>query len=110
METEDLAGQELRAMRAAWRAVAERWELDPCERGALLPQGGEGAENPPVDTETRMRLLIEIGQWIPYEGQRLQEWLHDPRSDCFWLTPLEAMSDLAQLRRLRRMVEMGLAS
>lgn len=111
MKHEDLAAVELRTMRSAWRALAGRWDLDARERTRLLPEGGEGHENPPRDTETRMRILIEIGYRVGLREADLHDWLRTPSRTLHWLTPLDVMSGtMAQLREMRRMVDMGLAS
>lgn len=107
MMMDELSALELRSMRGAWRSLAERWGLAPAEVGMLLPEGGEGWDNPPADTERRMRILIEVGHGLGFDGQRLSEWLRDPRQDLFFLSPIEAMSDLGLLRRVRKMVEAG---
>ncbi|MGY2733587.1 hypothetical protein [Sphingomonas sp. UYP23] len=107
MTMEEIGALELRSMRAAWRALAERWELAPVEIGMLLPEGGEGWDNPPADTERRMRLLIDVGHGVGLHGRHLSEWLRDPRQDMFFLSPIEAMSDLGHLRHICRMVAAG---
>jgi hypothetical protein len=104
---DELSAIELRSMRAAWRALAERWKLSPTEIGTLLPEGGEWWDHPPADTERRMRILIEVGHGVGMHGQRLSEWLRDPRPDLFFLSPIEAMSDLRHLRRVRDLVVAG---
>ena len=107
MNMDELCALELRSMRTAWRALVERWELGPAEIGSLLPEGGEDTERPPADSERRMRLLIAIGHGLGLHGRRLAEWLRDPRPDLFFLSPIEAMADLWQLRRVHAMVEAG---
>lgn len=106
----DVATVELMAMRTAWQDLSLRWELTWQERRALLPAGGEDAEQPPMDTERRMRILIEIGYRIRFDDDDdLQEWLRMPTELLNWYSPLEAMSgQLPDLRRFRQFVEMGL--
>ncbi len=109
--TEDLAAIELRAMRSEWRALARRWDLTARESADLFPVGGEDAVSPPRDTETRMRILIEIGYRIGLKESDLRDWLRVPMITLGWLAPLDAMSrSLADLRCIRRLVEQGHAS
>jgi hypothetical protein len=104
--TDDLAAIELRAVRSAWRALAKRWGLTARELADLLPAGGEDADSPPRDTETRMRILIEIGYRIGLREPDLRDWLRAPMIALGWLAPLDAMSgSLADLRGIRRLVE-----
>jgi hypothetical protein len=111
MTMEDLAAMELRTMRSAWRALARRWDLTARERAALLPSGGEEDESPPCDTETRMRILIEIGYRIGLPEARLHEWLRTGYATLHWRSPLDAMSGpIADLRGFRRLVDLGFAS
>lgn len=92
MIDEACAAAELRAMASAWRALERRWGLSPVERRALLPEGGEDAPNPPRGTETRMRILIEVGYRIGLPEDLLHDWLRTPTPTLGWLTPLDAMS------------------
>lgn len=108
---EDFAETELRVMRSAWRSLSARWELTARERAALLPGGGEDAPSPPCDTETRMRILIEIGYRIGLPREVLHDWPRSPSPTLGWLTPLDVMSGaLGELRGFRRLVERGFAS
>lgn len=106
----DVATIELMAMQSAWRDLTLRWELTWQERKALLPTGGEDLPQPPVDTERRMRILIEIGYRIRFDDDdELQDWLRMPSELLNWHSPIEAMSSpLPDLRRFRQFVEMGL--
>lgn len=108
----DFAAAELAAMRAGWDAVAKDWGLSWRERRMLFPAGSEDAPSPPADTETRMRIMIEIGHRLRLEADDdLQDWLREPSELLAWHTPLEAMSSsLADLRRFRRFVEQGFGS
>ncbi len=110
MNGEVFAAIELRAMISAWRTLVIEWELTWSERQALLPQGGDELENPPAGTETRMRLLIEIGYRLRFDdGMALVEWLRTPSPDWGWLAPLDVMgASLPDLRRLRRLADAGL--
>jgi hypothetical protein len=111
MEHDGLAVIELRTMRSAWQALTRRWELTSDERSALLPSGGEEDASPSRDTETRMRILIEIGYRIELPCDLLHDWLRTATPTLDWLTPLDAMSGpMADLRGFRRLVEMGFAS
>ena len=111
MTNDELAVVELRTMRAAWLWLARRWELTARERAALFPSGGEDLRNPPGDTETRMRILIEIGHRIGLPQRLLHDWLRTPSPTLGWLTPLDVMSGkLADLRGIRRIIELGFAS
>lgn len=106
----DASAIELMATTAAWRDLAIRWELDWRERTALLPSGGEEAATPPEDTETRMRILVEIGHRLRFDGDAdLCEWLRLPTELWNWYSPLEVMSGpMSDLRRFRAYVEAGL--
>lgn len=111
MIDEDLAALELRLMQSAWRTLERRWDLEPVERRRLLPDGGEDEVQPPRGTETRMRILIEIGYRIGLAEDLLHDWLRTPSPTLEWLTPLDVMSaSVADLRGVRRLVEMGFAS
>lgn len=111
MGNDELAVIELRTMRSAWRALSRRWDLTSRERTELLPAGGEENESPPTDTEARMRILIEIGYRVGLPDSTLQDWLRTPTETLGFLTPLDAMSGpMADLRGVRRLVEMGFAS
>ncbi|SEL80854.1 Protein of unknown function [Sphingomonas palmae] len=111
MKHDDLAALELRSMRSAWKALERRWDLSPSERRALLPAGGVDEESPPRDTEARMRILIEVGYRIGLAEMLLQDWLRTSTPTLGWLTPLDVMSGtMSELRAMRRLVEMGLAS
>lgn len=103
---------EVMAMRTAWCDLAIRWELTWQERRMLLPTGGEDLEQPPANTERRMRLLIEIGHRLRFEDDAtLCEWLRMPSELWYWYSPLEVMGgSLPDLRRLRQFVELGLGS
>lgn len=111
MTDEEIAASELRTMITAWRALERRWDLSPVERRRLLPAGGEDDAAPPGDTETRMRILIEVGYRIGLAECLLHDWLRQPTKTLRWLSPLDAMSGpLADLRGVRRLVELGFAS
>lgn len=111
MKHDELAALELRSMHSAWSALERRWNLVPGERRALLPAGGVEDHAPPRDTETRMRILIEIGYRIGMPECMLDDWLRTASPTLGYLTPLEVMSgSLAELRGLRRLVEQGFAS
>lgn len=111
MTNEDIAATELRIMITAWEALERRWDLSPVERRGLLPAGGEDEAAPPRDTETRMRILIEVGYRIGLADCLLDDWLRTSSPTLGGLTPLEAMSgSLGELRGVRRLVEMGFAS
>ena len=107
---ETCAAVELRAMISAWRALVVEWELTWCERRTLLPCGGDDLERPPADTETRMRLMIEINYRLRFEtGGALVEWLRQPSREWGWLAPLDLMGGpLPDLRRVRRLADEGL--
>jgi hypothetical protein len=107
----DVAAVEVMAMRTAWRHQAVHWELSWSERTALFPAGGEDRTDPPVDTERRMRILIEVGHRIAFEDDELCEWLRRPSELWNWYSPLEVMSGtLPELRRFRAFIEQGLGS
>jgi hypothetical protein len=111
MERMDFAAIELRTMRQAWRALEGRWELTWRECRELLPAGGADDENPPRDTETRMRILIQVGHRVGIPGPKLHDWLRSPVATLGWLTPLDVMSGgLGELRGFRALVEQGFAS
>ena len=111
MTNDDCAAIELRAMASAWRTLEKRWDLSSAERKALLPDGGEDADDPPRSTETRMRILIEIGYRIGLPGGDLHDWLRTPTPTLGWLAPLDVMSGgLGDLRWVRALIEQGLAS
>lgn len=98
------------AMAAAWKCLAIRWELTWQERTALLPSGGEDSGAPPEDTETRMRILVEIGYRLRMDDDaELCEWLRIPTELWGWYSPIEVMSGpMARLRLFRAYVEAGL--
>jgi hypothetical protein len=107
----DVPAVEMTAMRAAWRDLAIRWELTWRERRALLPAGGEDRPDPPVDTERRMRILIEVGNRIRIDDEKLRDWLRTPSELWNWFSPLEVLSgSLPELRRFRVFVELGLGA
>lgn len=110
MTGKDAPTAELMAMTTAWKELSARWELTWRESWVLFPEGGEDAEFPPADTETRMRLLIEVGYRLNLgEPISLQDWLREPSAAFGGYTPLEAMSEsLTGLRRARQLVELGL--
>lgn len=111
MERVDFAAIELHTMRQAWRALERRWDLTPRERRELLPAGGLDDADPPRDTETRMRILIEVGHRIGLPGTELHDWLRTPVRYLGWLTPLDVMSGgLGDLRGFRELIERGFAS
>ncbi len=108
----EAAGTELAAMTQAWRDLGARWDLNWRERRMLLPKGGEFSAQPCADTEARMRMHLEIGYRIRFEGdEELQEWLRHPTELFGWYSPLEVMGGtLGDLRRFRAFVEQGLGS
>ncbi len=107
----DVPAVELTAMRAAWRDLAINWELTWRERRALLPAGGEDRSDPPLDTEHRMRILIEIGHRVRIYDETLSDWLRTPSELWNWSSPLEVMSgSLPDLRRFRVFVELALGA
>lgn len=110
MSGEEAGCAELAAMTGAWRSLDERWGLVWNERRALFPKGVEDSAGPCVDTETRMRILIEIGRRLRFENQiDEQEWLRRPTEMLGWHTPIEVMSGaLGDLRRFRAFVEQEL--
>jgi hypothetical protein len=111
MERTDFAALELHTLRKAWFALQRRWELTPRETQALLPAGGADDADPPGDTETRMRILIEVGYRIGLPGTEIHDWLRTASKTLGWLTPLDVMSaGLGDLRGLRSLVERGFAS
>lgn len=111
MERTDFAAIELRTMRQAWCTLERRWELTPRERRELLPAGGVDDTDPPRDTETRMRILIEVGHRIGLPRAELHDWLRAPVVTLGWLTPLDVMSGgLGDLRGFRALIEEGFAS
>lgn len=111
MDTKDIAALELRTMRSAWRALARRWGLSSAECRELLPAGGEDEDFPPRDTETRMRIMIEINYRITMPEDVVWEWLRTSLHDLGYLTPLDVLGGtLADLRGFRRIVELGFAS
>lgn len=111
-EGREAARIELAAMAAAWRSLGARWQLTWKERRALFPKGGEDGADPCADTETRMRILIEIGYRLRFDDDGdEQEWLRRPMEMLGWHTPIEVMSGtLGDLRRFRAFVEQGLGS
>lgn len=111
MNGNDVAAVEVMAMQAAWRGLAINWELSWGERRALFPAGGEELVHPPVDTERRMRILIEVGHRLTLDDTELCDWLRCPSELWNWYSPLEVMSgSLPELRRFRAFVEQGLGS
>ena len=106
----DAAATELQAMRGAWRALRREWELSGTEVAFLLH--GRDPEGSRLDaaTETRLRILIEIG----YRLERgvdddLCDRLRTPTPAFGWLSPLDAMAgSLADLRGVRTVVEAGI--
>ena len=107
MHMDEINARELRVMLTAWRALSARWGLDFAERRALFPDGGEEDGAPPADTERRMRILIEIGHRLRFDGNHLREWLREPSHQYCWLSPLQAMADLPHLRHIRKLAEAG---
>ena len=103
------AAIELRTMISAWRALVIEWELTWSERQALLPEGGDELNNPPADTERRMRILVEIGYRLRFDdGDELVVWLRQPSRKWGWLAPLDVMgASLPDLRRVRRLADEG---
>lgn len=99
-------------MTEAWRSLAARWDLTWKELRALFPKGGEDCLSPCADTETRMRVLLEIGYRIRFDDDSdEQDWLRRPVELLGWYAPVEVMSGtLADLRRFRAFVEQGLGS
>lgn len=111
MKHEDLAAVELRTMLSAWRALATRWDLTWRERRELLPGGGEEDENPPRDTEARMRILVEVGYRLALPEAELHDWLRTATKALGWLSPLDVMSgSMGDLRSIRHLVNVGFAS
>lgn len=112
MEGTETARIELAAMTGAWRRLDARWDLAWRERRALFPKGGEDAGDPCGDTETRMRILIEIGYRLRFNcDEDEREWLRRPLEMLGWHSPMEVMSGaLGDLRRFRAFVEQGLGS
>ena len=108
----EAARVELAAMTGAWRSLASRWDLTWKERRALFPKGGEEGPSPCADTETRMRVLVEIGHRVGFDGEEEErEWLRQPIEMLGWYAPIEVMSGaLGDLRRFRAFVEQGLGS
>ena len=108
----EAARAELAAMTGAWRSLASRWDLTWKELRALFPKGGEDGLAPCADTETRMRVLVEIGYRVGFEGEEEErEWLRQPIEMLGWYAPIEVMSGtLGDLRRFRAFVEQGLGS
>ena len=108
----DAAVVELAAMMTAWRDLAVRWGLTWHERRALLPKGGDELASPPADTETRMRIMIEIGYRVRFDTPaELDDWLRTPTQTWKWNSPLEVMSGpLADLRRFRQFVGTGVVA
>ncbi len=105
----DAAGAELKAVQAAWKSLAIRWELTWSEKTELLPQGLEDTSSPPLDTEHRMRILVEIGYRLDFaDDAELCDWLRCPSALSNFYTPLELMTGgIADLRRFRLLVEQG---
>lgn len=112
MDGKDAARVELAAMTGAWRSLAARWDLTWRELRALFPKGGEDGASPCADTETRMRVLVEIGYRVAFdEHDEEREWLRCPAEMLGWHAPIEVMSGtLGDLRRFRAFVEQGLGS
>ena len=112
VEGRDAARDELAAMTGAWRGLDARWDLTWRERRMLFPRGGEDGAAPCADTETRMRVLIEIGYRLRFDDDGdEQEWLRRPIEMLGWHAPIEVMSGtLADLRRFRAFVEQGFGS
>ena len=108
----DASAAELVAMRNAWRDLAVRWKLTWQERRALLPEEGEDGLALPIDTEARMRILIEIGYRLRFEDDgEMCDWLRAPSRMWHWYSPIEVMSgEIGDLRQFRRRVEQGLCS
>lgn len=111
-EKKTVAGIELAAMTGAWRSLDMRWGLTWRERRALFPKGGEDTADPCEDTETRMRVLVEIGHRLRFDdGDDERDWLRRPMEMLGWHAPIEVMSGaLGDLRRFRAFVEQGLGS
>ena len=103
---------ELAAMTGAWRGLAARWDLTWRERRRLFPMGGEEGPSPCADTETRMRIHVEIGYRTGFEDDHDErEWLRNPIEFLGWHAPIDVMSgSLGDLRRFRAFVEQGLGS
>ena len=112
MEGTETARIEHAAMTGAWRSLDARWALAWRERRALFPKGGEDAADPCEDTETRMRVLVEIGHRLRFDDdEEEREWLRRPMEMLGWHAPIEIMSGaLGDLRRFRAFVEQGLGS
>ena len=103
------AAAELRAMRGAWMALRNEWGLSGLEVARLLQGRDADAARLDAATETRLRILIEIGYRIP---TGIDDDLHDrlrTGTPAFgWLSPLEAMSgSIGDLRGVRAVVEAG---
>ena len=112
MNGSQASAMEMKVMCTAWRSLAEDWALTWEERRLLLPAGGEHDVAVPADTETRMRLLLEVarGLRLPLDEEAI-EWLRAPCAVLRWRSPLDVMSSsLAELRYFRRLVEAGYGS
>ena len=111
MEDTKAAAFELHTMRRAFRNLANRWGLSSRELAELLPAGGREDIDPPLDTETRMRILIEVNYRIGMADEGLEEWLRTSSRTLRGLSPLDAMSgSLGDLRGIRAIVDRGFAS
>ncbi|NJR80064.1 hypothetical protein [Sphingomonas corticis] len=109
MDQGEAAAAELRMMRRAWNALRAQWRLDRREVLELL-RGAEGAGTLSAATETRMRLLVEIGYRLcAADGDDdLRDRLRRPTAAFGWLSPLEAMSGgTGELRAVRVALETG---
>ena len=108
----EASAMEADAMLGRWRMLVEDWALTWGERRALLPAGEGFLSSMPEDSETRMRILIEIDRHVPSrDGGGLADWLREPAEELGWCSPLEAMSrTLPDLRRFRHYLEQGLGS
>ena len=112
IDMKEAARVELATMTGAWRDLAARWDLVWRERRMLFPAGGEELAEPPGDTETRMRIMVEIGYRLPFDtAGEIRDWLREPTELWAWHSPLEVMAGrLSDLRRFRCFVEQGLGS
>lgn len=108
-EMKNAADAEFRSTQDAWRTLRADWRLSDLEVRELLPDGMGLDGQPPVATETRMRLLIAIGHRIDIHGDDLEDWLRFGTPVLGWLAPLEVMSGgLGDLRGLRDLADRGM--
>jgi hypothetical protein len=80
-------------LRKAWNGFARALGVAWLERRMVLLQGGEHAAVPPMDTDRRMRLLVEVGYRLgARSAAELYDWLRRLVPAFGWYSPLEVVS------------------